>query len=72
MGDKAITLQSILDMMHQMKLDMMSHMDAKIDSIGANLMKIDGSLQMFGEQVIELEQRVSSNEDNITQLTPIN
>lgn len=53
-------------MMLQMKRDMISHMDAKIDSLGANLTKIDGSLQMFGEQVIELEQRVSSNEDDIT------
>ena len=57
MGDEPITLQSILDKMQQMQLDMISHMDTKIDPLGARLTKIDNSLHMLGEQVIEIEQR---------------
>ena len=51
-----------------MKLDMISHIDAKIDSLGSSLKKIDDSLHMLGDQVNEIQQRVSSNEDDITEL----
>ena len=56
--------------MQQMKLDMISHIDAKIDSLGSSLKKIDDSLSlhMLGDQVNEIQQRVSSNEDDITEL----
>ena len=55
-------------MMQQMKLDMISHIDAKIDSLGSSLKKIDDSLHMLGDQVNEIQQRVSSNEDDIREL----
>lgn len=54
--------------MQQMQLNMILHMDNKIDPIGASLTNIEGSLQTLGEQVTELEHRVSSNEDNIIDL----
>lgn len=68
MGDESITLQSVLDKMQQMMLNMTTHIDIKIDPLGASLAKIENSLHMLGEQVNELEQRVSSNEDDIADL----
>ena len=68
MGDEPISLQSVMDKMQQMMLNMITHIDTKIDPLGASLTKIESSLHMLGQQVNELEQRVSSNEDNITDL----
>lgn len=59
------TLQSVLDMMQQMKGEMILHINAKIDSLGPTLEKIQDSLHTFGDQVEEVQQRVSANEDNI-------
>lgn len=60
-----ITLQSIFDMMQQMKLDMISHFDSKMDSLGPSLKKLDDSLHMLGDQVNKMQQKVNANEDNI-------
>ena len=47
---------------------MTSHIDSKIDPLGASLTKIEYSRHMLGEQVSELEQRVGSNGEDITNL----
>ncbi|KAL7375779.1 hypothetical protein ABVT39_023808 [Epinephelus coioides] len=54
--------------MQQIKLEMISHMDSKLETIKVSLNKIEGSLSALGEQVTELEQRVSSNEHNVRDL----
>ncbi len=58
------TLQSISDMTQQMKGEMI----AKVDSLGPTLRKIENSLHILGDQVNEVQQRVSANEDNISEL----
>lgn len=63
------TLQTVLDMMREMKGEMMLHIDAKVDSLEPTLKKIDSSLHILGDQVNEVQQRVSANEDNISELT---
>lgn len=60
--------QSICDAIQQLKVDMFSHIDAKMDNIQSGLQAIQGSLSILNDHVSELEQRVSSNEDNITEL----
>ncbi|KAJ8269440.1 hypothetical protein COCON_G00120470 [Conger conger] len=69
MDQNPISLQTILEGIHQMKIEMISHMDLKHDTIKASLNKIEGSLATLGEHVDELEQRVGSNEDNLQDLT---
>lgn len=54
--------------MQEIKLEMMSHMDSKLDNIKTSLNKIENSLTTLGDHVNELEQRVSSNEDEIQSL----
>lgn len=62
------TLQSVLDMMQQMKGEMILQINAKIDSLAPTLEKIQNSLHTLGDQVEEVQQRVSTNEDNISEL----
>ena len=62
------TLQTVCDMMRQMKGEMMLHIDAKVDSLGPTLKKIESSLHILGDQVNEVQQRVSANEDNTSEL----
>lgn len=47
---------------------MISHIDSKIDSLRPSLEKMDDSLHMLGDQVNEIQLRVSANEDNIAEL----
>lgn len=47
---------------------MISHLDSKLDTINQSLNKIEGSVAILGEHVTELEQRVSSNEDDVMDL----
>ena len=54
--------------MQEIKLEMMSHMDSKLDNIKTSLNKIENSMTTLGDHVNELEQRVSSNEDEIQSL----
>lgn len=58
----------LLDALQQLKSEMVSHFDAKMDDLQTKLNKIDISLSTLGEHISELEQRVGSNEDNISDL----
>ncbi|KAL1265745.1 hypothetical protein QQF64_003772 [Cirrhinus molitorella] len=64
MGDQ-ITLQTLWEAIQQIKTDMLTHFDAKSDSIHSSLSSISISLSTLGDQVNLLEQRVSANEDNV-------
>ncbi|KAK7160964.1 hypothetical protein R3I94_003818 [Phoxinus phoxinus] len=68
MDQTLISNQSIWDAIQQLKFDMFSHFDAKMDHIQSALQTIQGSLSTLGDHVSELEQRVSTNEDNVTEL----
>ena len=68
MEQMPISNQTIWDAIQQMKLEMLSHFDAKMDNIQSGLQTIQGLLSTLGDHVSELEQRVSSNEDNLTEL----
>lgn len=68
MEQQNISLQTIWEGMQEIKLEMMSHMDSKLDNIKTSLNKIENSLTTLGDHVNELEQRVSSNEDEIQSL----
>lgn len=68
MEQQNISLQTIWEGMQEIKLEMMSHMDSKLDNIKTSLNKIENSLATLGDHVGELEQRVSSNEDEIQSL----
>ncbi|CAM4570737.1 unnamed protein product [Leuciscus chuanchicus] len=50
--------------MQQIKTEMNSHLDLKLDTINQSIQKIEGSVATLGEHVTELEQRMSSNEDD--------
>lgn len=64
----AVSNQTIWKAIQQLKSDMLSHFDSKMDNIQANLNTIQGSLSTVVEQVLELEHRVSANKDNISDL----
>lgn len=66
MEQTLISNQSIWHAIQQLKLDMFSHFDVKMNNIQSGLQTIQGSLSTL--HVSELEQRVSSNEDNLTEL----
>ena len=68
MDQTPISNQSIWNTIQQLKLDMFSHFDAKMDTIQLGLQTIQGSLSTLGDHVSQLEQRVSSNKDNLTEL----
>uniref|UniRef100_A0A8C2GYB9 L1 transposable element RRM domain-containing protein n=1 Tax=Cyprinus carpio TaxID=7962 RepID=A0A8C2GYB9_CYPCA len=58
----------LLDALQQLKSEMVSHFDVKMDNLQMNLDTIKLSLSNLGEHISELEQRVSGNEDNISDL----
>lgn len=66
MEQTLISNQSIWHAIQQLKLDMFSHFDVKMNNIQSGLQTIQGSLSTL--HVSELEQRVSSNEDNLMEL----
>ena len=47
---------------------MFSHFDTKMDNIQSGLQTLQGLLSTLGDHVSELEQSVSSNVDNLTEL----
>uniref|UniRef100_A0AAQ6A293 L1 transposable element RRM domain-containing protein n=1 Tax=Amphiprion ocellaris TaxID=80972 RepID=A0AAQ6A293_AMPOC len=63
-----MTLQSVLNAIQQVKTDMLSHLDAKIDPIQSSLTAIQISLSTLSDRVELLEQRVSTNEDNVSNI----
>ena len=68
MDQASVSNQTIWDAIQQLKSDMLSQFDSKMDYIQVRLNTIHRLLSTLGEQVLELEQRVSSNEDNISDL----
>jgi len=66
--EQAVTNRFIVDTIQQLKVEMFSHFDAKMDNIQSSLTSIHGSLTTLGEHVAELEHRVSSNEDNLSDI----
>lgn len=47
---------------------MISHLDLKLDTINLSLHTSECSVAILGKHVMELEQRVSSNEDDVRDL----
>ncbi len=69
MDQAEVSLQTIWDTIQQIKVELMAHFDTKIETVQSGLNSIQGSLSSLGEQVSELEHRMSSNEDNTEDLT---
>lgn len=65
MEERHISLQTLWDAIQQIKIDMLTLFDAKVDPIQSSLSSIQDSLTTLGEQVNLLEQRVGANEDNL-------
>lgn len=63
-----ISLQTLWDCIQQIKTDMLTHLDAKVDPIQTKLSSIQMSLDTLGEHVSSLEQRIGANEDNLQDL----
>uniref|UniRef100_A0A673B5Q8 L1 transposable element RRM domain-containing protein n=1 Tax=Sphaeramia orbicularis TaxID=375764 RepID=A0A673B5Q8_9TELE len=67
-----ISLQSIWEAIHQMKeqvsAQVHAHLDLKIGTVQAGLMDIQQTLNSVVGQSTELQQRVSTNEDNVAKL----
>lgn len=68
MEEGSISLQTPKDAIQKIKTDMLTHFDSKMDPIHGSLCNIQSSLNTLGERVSELEQCVSSNEDNVQDL----
>ncbi len=64
-----VNLHSIWQAIQQIKVDMTAHFDSKIETIQAGLINIQGSLSSMWDQITEVQQRVSANEDNISDLS---
>ncbi|KAI9541797.1 hypothetical protein NQZ68_027167 [Dissostichus eleginoides] len=60
-----MSLQTLWDAIQQIKTDMLTHIDSKMDPIQSSLSRIQNSLSSLGDQVNLLEQRVGANEDNV-------
>ncbi|KAL7372486.1 hypothetical protein ABVT39_017280 [Epinephelus coioides] len=60
--------QVIPDAIKQLKFELLSHFDPIMDNTQTSLDTMNGKLSILGDQVAELEQRVSSNQDNILAL----
>lgn len=64
-----INLHSISQAILLMKVEMTAHFDNKIETVQTSLNNIQGSLSSLCDQITEVQQRVSANEDNICDLT---
>ena len=60
---EAVSNQAIWESIQQMRNDMLSHFDSKMDPLQSSLKTIQGSLTTIAEHVKELEQHVSANEE---------
>ena len=58
----------ILNALQQLKREMFTYFDPKLDNLQTAADALQSSLKSLGDQVGELEFRVSSNQDNITDL----
>lgn len=69
MADQSqISLQSLMDAIMQCKTDLISRLDASTKTINKAVGEVNIKLEMLGEQITEVQQRVGCNEDNIEDL----
>lgn len=66
--DQVISNQTIWEAIQQVKNDMLSHLDSKMDILQTSLNTIQSCIQTIAEQVTELEHRVSASKDNFSEL----
>lgn len=64
-----IQTKSLHDIIHQVKQDLMTYFDTKVDLIFGILSGMERSLSTLGDHVSLLEQRVGVNEDDLTDLS---
>ncbi len=60
-----ISFQSLMDAINLCKTDLITRFDASTTSINTALREVNIKLEMLGEQITTVQQRVSCNEDNI-------
>lgn len=65
---QTITNKSLLEALQQLKTDMMSHFDSKLDNIQSSVNALTDSFSSLVTKVSELEIRVGTNQDDITNL----
>lgn len=68
MDQQPVSNNLIWEAIQQLKVEMVTHFDAKIDPIQHSLQSIQSAVSTLGEHVSVLEQRVSSNEDDLLDL----
>lgn len=66
--DQTITKNSLLEALQQLKTDMLSHFDYKLDNIQSSVNALSNSFSLLGDKVSELETRGGTNMDYITKL----
>ena len=66
--DQTTTNTFLLEALQQLKNDMLSHFDLKLDQIQNSVNALKDSLNSLGTKVGELEVRVGDNLDDITNL----
>ncbi|KAL7395572.1 hypothetical protein ABVT39_019526 [Epinephelus coioides] len=64
-------LKSLSDSIHQIKSDMITYFDTKLNPIATKLDSIENSLSTLDEHVTHLEQRVGANEDNLNEFSGV-
>lgn len=69
MNQQEISLQTIWEAIHKSKDEMTALINAKTTEINTTLNKVQVSLSSLSDQIAELEQRVSGNEDNVDDIT---
>lgn len=60
-----ISFQSLTDAIGQCKTDLISRFDASTNSTEMALRDVNTKLEMLGDQIITVQQRVICNKDNI-------
>lgn len=68
MDQQSVSNNSIWEAIKQLKVEMVTHFDAKLDPIHLSLQTIQSAISTLGDHVSALEQRVSSNEDDLLDL----
>lgn len=69
MADQSqISLQLLMDAISQCKTDLITRFDASTKTINTALGEVNTKLEILGDQITAVQQRVSGNEDNIEDL----
>lgn len=59
-------MKSLYDTLQQVKQELMSYLDSKLDPIYAKLIGLERSLSTLVDHVLLFDQRVRVNEENLT------